>query len=224
MAPYTSTMPKILIPVNGRPFIQHQLDLLQSQGFSRVVLSLGYLSDMVVEELRTHPHDQLEILCQLDGDVPLGTGGAVRMACEELIKEDHFFVTFGDSYLIIDPEGLMRAYDPVRFDAIMSLYPNSDNLDVSNARLLDDGAAVYMKNQPDPCAVGLDMVDFGLSYIARESVLRGIPLGQPSDMASFMERLSLQHRLQGWVTEQRFYEIGSHAGRDALEHYLSGEN
>ena len=49
LRPVTETMPKALIPVNGEPFINHQLRLLQKQGVRRVVLCLGYLGEMVEE-------------------------------------------------------------------------------------------------------------------------------------------------------------------------------
>jgi len=221
MSSFTSSMPKIMIPVCGRPFLHHQLDLLEQQGFTRVVLSLGYLGSMVVEELISTPHSDFEIDYMFDGDAPLGTGGAVRLACSDFISDDFFFITYGDSYLLIDPKKLMETFDCDHYEAIMALYKNEQNLDVSNAKISESGTVLYKKNVSNPVAECLDYVDFGMSFVSRSSLLANIPSGKASDLAQYFEEVSFRNKLQGFVCPQRFYEIGSHAGRDALEQYLS---
>lgn len=221
MSSFTSSMPKIMIPVCGRPFLHHQLDLLEQQGFTKVVLSLGYLGSMVVEELISTPHSNLEIDYMFDGDTPLGTGGAVRLACSDFVSDDFFFITYGDSYLLLDPKKLMESFDCNQYEAIMAIYKNDKNLDVSNARISENGTLLYKKNVSNPAAEGLDFVDFGMSFVSRSSLLANIPSGIPSDLAQYFEEVSHRNKLQGFIWPQRFYEIGSHAGRDALEQFLS---
>ena len=221
MSSYTKSIPKILIPVGGRPFLHHQLDLLQVQGFKRIILSLGYLGSLVVDELHKSPHPDLSIEFMFDGDEPLGTGGAVKLACENLIFENHFFITYGDSYLLIEPRELIASFDELRYEALMSLYSNDNNLDISNAHISTSGEVSYKKNLRDPLSFGYNMIDFGISYVARESIMNAIPSNKESDLAEYFERLSVRRKLQGFVTSQRFYEIGSYAGRDELENYLS---
>lgn len=221
MSSFTKSMPKILIPVCGRPFLHHQLDLFEQQGFEKVILSLGYLGSMVVDELRKIPHTNLEIDYLFDGDEPLGTGGAVRLACSDFIDDEHFFVTYGDSYLLIDPQDLLKSFDSDRYEALMTIYPNDENLDISNAKISESGSVFYKKNVANPSAEGFNFVDFGLSLVSRHSILNAIPPGKPSDLAQYFEVISSREKLQGFVCAQRFYEIGSHTGRNALEHFLS---
>lgn len=217
MSEFTSQMPKAVIPVAGVPFIHHQLDLLATQGVGRVVFSIGYLGDMIIKELKNHPHPGLDIEFISDGDRLLGTGGAIRNILENVEIDDFFFITYGDSYLLINLDELVLEFDALRFDALMTLYPNTELLDHNNARMHQDGSAFYKKNVPEPATMNLDMVDFGMSYVSRQSILSVIPQDDVYDLATYFEKISMEGRLQGKLVPHRFYEIGSPAGRDALE-------
>ena len=70
-------LPKILAPVAGRPFFEHQLDLLEQSGARHVVLSLGHRSDQVIDYLRLRNNDQLDIGYTVESQ-PMGTGGGLR--------------------------------------------------------------------------------------------------------------------------------------------------
>jgi NDP-sugar pyrophosphorylase family protein len=223
MADFTKSIPKILIPVGSRPFLHHQLDLLEQQWFSKIVLSLGYLGTMVVEELESHPHPGLQISFIFDGDVPLGTGGAARKACEIDISDQFFFITYGDSYLPFNPQAMVSEFNAQKYEAVMALYSNSENLDKNNARISQDSSVTYIKNVPNPKEFGLNMIDFGISYVSRESILRVVPSNISSDLAEYFQEISTEQKLQGLISKQRFYEIGSYAGRDELESYLSNQ-
>ena len=50
LRPLTEKVPKLLIEVAGEPFFSHQLRLLKKQGLTRVVLCVGYLGEMIVEQ------------------------------------------------------------------------------------------------------------------------------------------------------------------------------
>jgi NDP-sugar pyrophosphorylase family protein len=219
MSAYTKDTPKALIPVAGIPFIHHQLDLLEKQGFTNIVFSIGYLGSQIIEELRLNPHPNISVSFVSDGDVLRGTGGAVRIILETEIFDDYFFVTYGDSYLIFNPAELGKSLDSARFDAIMALYTNKELLEPNNVRF-NNGTASYMKNCSDSELHHLNMIDFGISYISRASVLKVIPENQKYDLSKYFEDVSREGRLQGMVTSQRFYEIGSPSGRNELEKLL----
>ena len=78
--PITRTVPKALVEVAGRPFIDHQLALLRANGARRVVLCLGHLGEQVVRHLGDGSAHGLEVSYSHDGDRLLGTGGALRRA------------------------------------------------------------------------------------------------------------------------------------------------
>src|SRR5690606_366008 len=98
--PITETIPKSLVEINGRPFIQYQLDLLKKQGIKKVVICSGYLSEQIEDFIKTHTTNDLEISFSPDGEKLLGTAGAIKKALTLL--PETFFTMYGDSYLPIN--------------------------------------------------------------------------------------------------------------------------
>ncbi len=92
-------LPKPMAPVAGRPFLEILLTALAYKGFSRIVLSLGFLADKVI----AHFGEQFAgmKLVYVVEDSPLGTGGATRLALSRC-DEDHVFVFNGDTFLDLE--------------------------------------------------------------------------------------------------------------------------
>src|SRR5438128_6391350 len=80
LRPITATIPKALVEVAGKPFIDHQLALLRRNGIRRVVLCLGYLGEQVQEHLGDGAALDMELQYSFDGERLLGTGGAIQHA------------------------------------------------------------------------------------------------------------------------------------------------
>src|SRR5580700_700881 len=100
LRPLTETVPKVLLEVAGKPFLEHQLAMLREQGIRRVVLCLGFLGEQVQLKFGDGSAYGVELLYSFDGPVLLGTGGAIRQALPLL--GETFFVLYGDSYLNIN--------------------------------------------------------------------------------------------------------------------------
>ena len=100
LRPITERVPKVLIPVAGKPFLAHQLALLREQGVTRAVLCLGHLGEMVQRDFGDGSAHGVKLEYSFDGPVLLGTGGALKRALPLLGEK--FFVLYGDSYLPID--------------------------------------------------------------------------------------------------------------------------
>src|SRR5438094_95867 len=80
MRPLTDRIPKVLLPVAGRPFLEHQLDLLRRQGIRRAVLCVGYLGEIVREQFGDGRAHGMALDYSFDSEKLLGTGGALRRA------------------------------------------------------------------------------------------------------------------------------------------------
>jgi NDP-sugar pyrophosphorylase family protein len=105
MRPHTDVLPKALIPVNGRPFAELQLEWLHSEGVEDVVLCIGYRGDMVRGALRGGERFGLRISHVAEGESLRGTGGALRLALDEGALPEAFFLLNGDSYLVTHGPG-----------------------------------------------------------------------------------------------------------------------
>jgi D-glycero-alpha-D-manno-heptose 1-phosphate guanylyltransferase len=91
--------PKPMAPVSGRPFLEIILTMLARKGFERIVLSLGHLSDVVVNHFGS-VFAGMELVYEIER-TPLGTGGALRCALHRC-DTDHVLVVNGDTFLDIE--------------------------------------------------------------------------------------------------------------------------
>jgi N-acetyl-alpha-D-muramate 1-phosphate uridylyltransferase len=216
LLPVTEHLPKSLVPVAGRPFIFHQLDLLRRQGIRRVVLCLGHLGAQIQAALRSGVAAGLEISYSFDGAQPLGTGGALR--CALPLLGEHFFVLYGDSYLPCPLVAVESAYRSAHRPALMTVLRNQGRWGTSNVLLKAGQLLAYDKRVPRP---GMEHIDFGLSVLAR-GVLAHYAEGAVLDLADVLQQLSLDGELAAFEVGERFYEIGSREGLRDAEEFLAG--
>src|SRR5215203_1919722 len=101
LRPITKTIPKALVDMAGRPFIDHQLALLHRNGVRRVVMCLGHLGEQVQAHCGDGARYGMHLSYSFDGDKLMGTGGAIRRAGHLLDDrpDDAFWVMYGDSYM-----------------------------------------------------------------------------------------------------------------------------
>ncbi|HEX8916578.1 MAG TPA: sugar phosphate nucleotidyltransferase, partial [Humisphaera sp.] len=104
LRPITEKIPKALVELAGKPFIDHQLALLRRNGIRRVVMCLGYLGERVRDHCGDGGRYDMELSYSFDGDKLMGTGGAIARAKHLLgsAPADPLWVMYGDSYMDID--------------------------------------------------------------------------------------------------------------------------
>jgi len=217
MRPMTETIPKILLPVNGTPFIMHQLRLLRSHGIERVVLCLGYLGEHVREWLGREPDLGIDVAYAFDGPALLGTGGALRRALPLLGA--NFFVLYGDSYLPCDYGAIERAYLASGKPALMSVFRNEGRWDTSNVEFAGGELIAYDKRKK---TARMHYIDYGLGVLSAD-VIAALPGEQAVDLADVYTSLAESGDLAGYEVFERFYEIGSPAGLAELSEKFATE-
>jgi len=215
LRPVTATIPKSLIPVNGEPFLAHQLRLLDAAGFERVVLCVGFLGEQIRDFAGDRFGRQLEISYSFDGPKLLGTAGAIHRALPYL--DPSFFVLYGDSYLPCDYRKVEDDFTRSGKSGLMTVYRNEGKYDSSNVEFADGQILRYDKKSKSP---GMRYIDYGLGVFDK-SAFGGLPADEPSDLAGVYRRLLERNDLAASEVEDRFYEIGSLEGIRDLEQYLS---
>jgi NDP-sugar pyrophosphorylase family protein len=213
MQPATLTVPKSMLEIAGEPFIAHQLRLFRRQGLERVVLCLGYLGEQVAAFVADGGRYDLQVAYSYDGDVLLGTGGALRRALPLLGEE--FLVTYGDSYLDIPFRPVVDAFRAASTSGLMTVFNNAGRWDISNIEFADGRIIDYSKT-PTP---RMTYIDFGLTMLSA-STLATFAEGDAFDLADVYRQLVREGRMAGFEVDRRFYEIGSPAGRTESETYL----
>jgi len=210
----TREIPKPLVPVRGRPFLDHQLELLASQGIDRVVLCIGHLGEQIRDFVGDGSRWGLEAAYSEDGPVLLGTGGSLKKAAPLL--EERFFMIWGDSYLLLNYGQVWQSFLASGSPGLMVVWRNQGRKEPSNVRLSGGKVASYDKWSPGP---EYDCIDYGLSAFER-SVLERIPTGEPYAIEQVFVDLAAAGELAAYVVDHPYYEIGSPAGLAELERFF----
>ena len=215
----TEKIPKSLIEVNGKPFIDWQLNLLSRKGFSKIVLCVSHRADLIREYVGDGSKFDLELNYSEDGPVQLGTGGAIKKALPLL--GDKFMVLYGDSFLDVDYHQIGSYFEKSNKPALMTVYKNFGNFDKSNIKFDSSGRLIYNKKITD---TGMEYIDFGLNLFRKE-VFEEFPMGAIFDLSDFCEILARVHRIEGYQVFSRFYEVGSLKGiKDLSMHLIKEQN
>ena len=218
LRPITEKVPKSLVPVAGKPFLAHQLELLHARGIRRAVLCIGYLGEMIQRDFGDGSAYGVKLKYSFDGPKLLGTGGAIKRALPLLGEE--FFVLYGDSYLPLEYRPVAEFFHRSGKLGLMTVYHNEGRYDTSNVVFRDGEIAVYDKKSRSP---EMRHIDYGLSLF-RASVFESYSAGQPFDLAEVMGRLVREKQLAGFEVRERFYEMGSPAGLAELESLLQSKS
>ena len=104
-----SNVPKVLAPINGRPFLSYQLQWLHEQGIEEVFIATHYLADLILDFVRRNDYD-MNIKCIYE-DKPLGTGGAILNVLDKINIYDFFLVINGDTKYTFDLNQSLTSYE-----------------------------------------------------------------------------------------------------------------
>ena len=223
MRPITETIPKPMIAVRGKPFLQHQLELLTHGGIARALLLVAYLGDQIQQYFGDGDKFGCRISYSFEPS-PLGTGGALKNAEAQL--RDYFVLVNGDTYLAIDYAALLQDFQEADCAALIVAYgkPGTASQDVpasllpANLGVSQDGVVTaYRKRNPE----GLSHIDAGV-IVLKKKILARLPAGQKCSLEEeIYPQLIAQGEMRAWVTTEPFYDMGSPTGLAALEEKLA---
>jgi len=203
-----------MVPVAGRPFLEHQINLLARHGIRDIVLCLGYLGEAVLDYFGDGHRWGVHLSYSWERDALLGTAGALKNA--EPLLEREFFVTYGDSYLLLDYRDIMRHFRQRNCLALMVVYRNDNRLQPSNVMVQDGRVVAYDEERPRP---GMVYINEGLCTLSK-GALRLVPEGVPWSQGDLFNELIGRGQLLAYETPQRFYEVGSPQGLAEFQRWL----
>jgi D-glycero-alpha-D-manno-heptose 1-phosphate guanylyltransferase len=193
-------LPKPMAPIGGRPFLEILLSTLARKGFTRVVLSLGFMSEKIISYFGDN-YQGMELIYEVESK-PLGTGGAIRAALTHCLA-DHAFIFNGDTYLDLEVDELeslwRERHNPVivvREVPDTSRFGRVDMNDGCVTRFLEKGEA------------GFGLINAGC-YLLPKHGLDDFLLGQTFSIETefFIKYLECV-RFEGFITKGRFIDIG----------------
>jgi NDP-sugar pyrophosphorylase family protein len=213
----TEKLPKCLIEINGKPFIDWQMDSLIQSGYTDFVFCVSHKSEMIQDYLGDGLRLGVNVKYSFDGPLLLGTGGAVKKALPLL--GNNFAVIYGDSFLPINYFTVEQNFLSSRMKVVMTVYKNQNNFDSSNVEFSNQELINYNKfNQ----STKMKHIDYGMSYF-RRSAFEFVSDLERFDLGSLYHSLAQNGMLGGYEVFERFYEIGSRVGIKDLSEYLEGK-
>lgn len=218
LKPVTETIPKSMIEVGGKPFIEHQLSLIKKNSISNVIICAGKFGEMIKEFTEKRNSFGLNIKYSFDGSKLLGTGGAIKKALE--YTGENFFVMYGDSYLTADLREVGNYYNSHKAKGLMTVYHNEGKFDKSNIEFTDGKIIRYDKKSAD---VDLKYIDYGLGILNR-TAFDEFKDQEVFDLEKVYQSLLSKDQLAGYEVKERFYEIGSFNGLEETNKFLSASS
>ena len=220
LRPLTSNQPKPMVPIVGKPCIEHIVELLRGHGMDEVVVTLAFMP----QAIRSYFGDGESLGVSIEYSVeelPLGTAGSVRLASEKL--DDTFLVISGDALCDVDLGALVDRHKESGAAVTIGLKSVDNPLEFGIVVTDDDGKVERFLEKPSWGQVFSDTINTGI-YVLEPEVLTHIPTDGPYDFSKelFPLLLEMGRPIYGHVMEGYWQDIGNldqyrQANFDALD-------
>ena len=193
-------VPKPMAPIAGRPFLEILLGSLARKGFSRVILSLGFMAEKISDHFGAR-FAGMDIAYVVE-ETPLGTGGAIWLAATTC-TQDHVFVFNGDTYLDLEVQSLEQRWQANRHQVVVGRHvPDTSRY----GRLVVDGGRITCSAEKGISGPGL--INAGCYVLAADALAR-FPLNQPFSIETdYLVPEVASGTVDVFVTEGMFIDIG----------------
>jgi mannose-1-phosphate guanylyltransferase / phosphomannomutase len=220
LRPLTSNQPKPMVPVAGKPCMEHIVELVRGHGITNVVATLAYMPQVIRGYFGEGSHLGIELDYSVE-EVPAGTAGSVKLL--EHYLDETFLVVSGDALTDIDLASLLAFHREQGAVATLALKRVPDPLEFGVVITAEDGRIERFLEKPSWGEVFSDTINTGI-YALEPEVLEQIPHDQSFDFSKelFPKLLAAGAPLYGWVADGYWQDIGNivqyqEANRDALD-------
>jgi len=223
LLPLTSDLPKSMLKIAGRLFLEYQLALLKEYEIKDILLCIGYKGELIRDYFGNGEKFGVNLSYSFDGEKLLGTAGALKKAYKLL--DENFFLMYGDSYLLYDYQKIEEFFKKSEKLSLMVVYKNQNRFDKSNVLVEEGKVLIYDKTlegkNSEFRSAGLEYIDAGLSILKKE-VLNLVPEDEPYDLEDLYKILISEEEMSAWEVKQRFYQIGSFEGLEEFKNLVQG--
>jgi len=221
LRPLTSNQPKPMVPIAGKPCMEHILELLREHEMDDVIITVAFLPQAVRSYFGGGDSLGMSIGYSVE-ESPLGTAGSVRLASREL-RDEPFLVISGDALCDIDVSALVRFHHERKAAVTIALKSVENPLEFGIVVTDEDGRIERFLEKPSWGQVFSDTINTGI-YVLSPEVLRHVPSDRPYDFSKelFPLLLEMGRPLYGCVMDGYWQDIGNldqyrQANYDALD-------
>ena len=220
LRPLTSNQPKPMVPIVGKPCMEHILELLKEHGFDEVVVTVAFMPQAIRSYFGGGDAVGLEIEYSVE-ESPLGTAGSVRLASGVL--DEPFLVISGDALCDVDLSEIVRTHREKGAAVTIGLKSVDNPLEFGIVVTDEEGRIERFLEKPSWGQVFSDTINTGI-YVLDPEVLNHVPSDRPYDFSKelFPLLLEMGRPLYGHVFDGYWQDVGDldqyrQANFDALD-------
>src|SRR5712691_6744933 len=220
LRPLTSNQPKPMVPIVGKPCMEHIIELLKQHGLEDIVVTVAFLPQAIRSYFGGGEALGVDISYSVE-ESPLGTAGSVRLAAGRL--NDTFLVISGDALCDVDLTKLIEYHREKKASVTIGLKSVDNPLEFGIVVTDEDGRVERFLEKPSWGQVFSDTINTGI-YVLEPEVLRHVPKDRPFDFSKelFPLLLEMGRPMYGYVMDGYWQDIGNldqyrQANFDALD-------
>lgn len=216
LAPFTTVIPKPLVPVGDMPIVEILIRQLAGQGFDRITISLGYLAPLI-ESFCGDGSRWGVAIDYVREDEPLGTAGALSLLGD--LQEDRILVTNGDILTDLDLGAVARAHD-VADGATIAANHRSVSIEFGVLRKDADGCLADYDEKPKLSYE----VSMGINVLSAWALEKYVAPGRRLDMPDLMRAMVDDgHNVRIRSTQAYWLDMGRMADLETATEVFTGD-
>ena len=214
LQPYTTFMPKPMLPLGEKPLLEHLIDWNRKNGIKSIVLCVSYLRKTIEDYFEDGKRFGVKIEYAV-ANRPLATAGQLKTA--EKFVDDTFVCMYGDSIFDFNLKKMIAHHKQKKSFVTMSLFEFKTNLPYGVIDTAKNGRVTSWNEKPEIDA----NINMGC-YVMEPGVFGFIPKNKPYGMDDLVRRVMAKKKIvQSFITKKGFIDIGDKTSyKKAYQQYL----
>jgi NDP-sugar pyrophosphorylase family protein len=215
--------PKPMAAVSDKPFIEYQIEFLKRYDINHLILCVGYLYEQIQDYFGNGEKWGIRIDYSIEKEL-LGTAGALKQA--QPFIDGAFLALNGDTYFDVDLKNLIKFHQRKSAEhnglGTLALTERQDAQNFGSVTIDAEHKILRFEEKSERAEVSR-LINAGI-YVLEPEILQHIPPAQKVSLEkeTFPALLNQGHRLFGYEAKGYFVDIGTPAGYQGFQHYISG--
>lgn len=221
LRPFTLKKPKPMVLINGKPFLEHLINLLKENGIKEVIILTGYLGKKIEEYFGNGSKFGLQIkysFTPLKNERGQENESGLRLKNAQDLLGNYFLLLYCDNYWPLQLSKLIKYYKDHPSDNLMTVYSNLDHSTKNNISINKKGYVEKYDKTRD--GKNLNGVDIGF-LIVNKKTIEQLPKSNSSFELNVLSQLIKKRRLSGYLTNQKYYSISDMLRVKLAKQFLS---
>ncbi len=214
LRPLTYKIPKALVPISGKPIVEHQIIELKKYGVNEIVMCTGYKHEMIRKRFGNGSKFGVKIKYTVERRL-LGTGGAIRNARRFI--DSRFLVLSGDIMFRVNLEKLIKFHQLKGALATLVVHESSHPYDSDLVKLDRSKRVVGFLGKPKPGTPLQSRLTNASIYVFDAGIISKIPDGRSSLEKEVLPRLVKTGKIYGFVTNEYAKDMGTFDRLDSVK-------